>query len=198
MKFRHTMKSRRAVTAVAIATGLLLTVAGCGGGDRDVPDKKASSSAPSRTQGVGDQETESPAPAAKPALAEVKNGDITLTVTSAVRDQGGFVTVSGTVTNNGGEFWVAADWRGDERELSKNGSSLAGAALVDSKAKKRYLVLRDTGGRCLCTKFEEGGVDTGKTADWFAQFPAPPQDSTRVNFQVGTMPPASIEISESE
>jgi hypothetical protein len=198
MKFGRTVKSRRAVTAVAIATGLLLTVAGCGGGDGDKADTKASSSAPSRTAGGGDEETESPAPAAKPALAEVKNGDITLTVTSAVRDQGGFVTVNGTVTNSGGEFWVAADWRGDERELSKNGSSLAGAALVDSKAKKRYLVLRDTDGRCLCTKFEEGGVDTGQTADWFAQFPAPPEGSTQVNFQVGTMPPASIEISEGE
>ncbi|MDW4907655.1 hypothetical protein RB628_20455 [Streptomyces sp. ADMS] len=198
MKFRHTMKSRRAVTAVAIATGLLITVAGCGGGDGDKTDKNASSSTPSSTEGGGDEETESQTPAAEPALAEVKNGDITLTVTSAVRDQGGFVTVNGTVTNSGGEFWVAADWRGDERELSKNGSSLAGAALVDSKAKKKYLVLRDTDGRCLCTKFEGGGVDTGQTTDWFAQFPAPPADSTQVNFQVGTMPPASIELSEGE
>ena len=137
-------------------------------------------------------------PAAEPALAEVKNGDITVTVTSAVRDQGGFVTLNGTVTNSGGGFWIAGDWRGDERELSKNGSSLAGAALVDSKAKKKYLVLRDTDGRCLCTKFEGGGVDGGQTTDWFAQFPAPPEGSTQVNFQVGTMPPASIEISEGE
>ncbi|GAA3855261.1 hypothetical protein GCM10023084_06620 [Streptomyces lacrimifluminis] len=198
MKFRRTMKSRRAVTAVAIATGLLVTVAGCGGGDGDKTDKNASSSAPSRTDGGKTEETESQPPAAEPALAEVKNGDITLAVTSAVRDQGGFVTVNGTVTNSGGDFWVAADWRGDERELSKNGASLAGAALVDSKAKKKYLVLRDTDGRCLCTKFEGGGVDTGQTTDWFAQFPAPPEDSTQVNLQVGTMPPASIEISEGE
>ena len=198
MKFRHTMKSRRAVAAVAIATGLLLMVAGCGGGDGGKTDGKASSSAPSQTQSGGDEKTESSAPAAEPALAEVKSGDITLTVTSAVRDQGGFVTVNGTVTNSGGKFWVAADWLGDENELIKNGSSLAGASLVDSKAKKKYLVLRDTDGRCLCTKFEGGGVDTGQTADWFAQFPAPPEDSTQVNFQVGTMPPASIEISEGE
>ncbi|WP_405821653.1 hypothetical protein OG241_36795 [Streptomyces sp. NBC_01390] len=198
MKFRHTMKSRRAVTAVAIATGLLLTVAGCGGGDGDKTDSKTSSSAPSRTESGGEEKTDSPAPAAEPALAEVKSGDITLSVTSAVRDQGGFVTVNGTVTNNGGEFWIAADWRGDERELSKNGSSLAGAALVDSKAKKKYLVLRDTDGRCLCTKFEGGGVDGGQTTAWFAQFPAPPEGSTQVDFLVGAMPPASIEISEGE
>lgn len=199
MKFRHTMKSRRAVTAVAIATGLLLTVAGCGGGDGGgKADKNASSSSPSKTEEGGDEGTESQTPSAEPALAEVKNGDITLTVTSAVRDQGGYVTVNGTVTNSGGEFWVGADWRGDERELSKNGASLAGASLVDSKTKKKYLVLRDTDGRCLCTKFEGGGVDTGQTTDWFAQFPAPSAESTQVNFQVGAMPPASIEISEGE
>ncbi|NEA62535.1 hypothetical protein [Streptomyces sp. SID12488] len=198
MKFRHTMKRRRAVAAVAIATGLLLMVAGCGGGDGGKTDEKASSSAPSQTQSGGDEKTESSAPAAEPALAEVKSGDITLTVTSAVRDQGGFATVNGTVTNSGGKFWVAGDWLGDENELIKNGPSLAGASLVDSKAKKKYLVLRDTDGRCLCTKFEGGGVDTGQTADWFAQFPAPPEGSNQVNFQVGTMPPASIEISEGE
>lgn len=203
MKFRHTMKSRRTMTAVAIATGLLVTVAGCGGGDGnggddDKSDKTTSSSVPSSTDGGGSEETDSQAPADQPALAEVKNGDLTLAITSAVRDEGGYVTVNGTVTNSGGDFWIAGDWRGDERELSKNGSSLAGAALVDSKAKKKYLVLRDTDGRCLCTKFEGGGVDAGQTADWFAQFPAPSADSTQVNFQVGTMPPASIEISEGE
>jgi hypothetical protein len=73
---------------------------------------------------------------------------------------------------------------------------MAGASLTDSKGKKKYLVLRDTQGRCLCTKFDGGGVDAGKSADWFAQFPAPPADTTAVDFQVGSMPPASIEISE--
>ncbi|WP_313905040.1 MULTISPECIES: hypothetical protein [unclassified Streptomyces] len=128
----------------------------------------------------------------------MKGGDITLTVTSAVRDQGGYVTVSGKVTNGGGQFWIASNWRGDERELSGNGASLAGASLIDSKGKKKYLVLRDTQGRCLCTKFDGGGVEAGRSADWFAQFPAPPADTTNVDFQVGSMPPASIQISDGE
>jgi hypothetical protein len=41
-------------------------------------------------------------------------------------------------------------------------------------------------------------VKAGQSADWFAQFPAPPTDTTKVDFQVGSMPPASIEISEGE
>jgi hypothetical protein len=194
MDIRHTMTGRRALSAVAITTGLLLTVVGCGSGGDDKPG--ASSSSAESTAKGGGQSKQSSAQAADNVLAEVKSGDITLTVTSAERDQGGFVTVSGTVTNNGGQFWIASNWRGDERELSRNGASLAGASLVDSKGKKKYLVLRDTQGRCLCTKFDGGGVNAGQSADWFAQFPAPPEGTTDVDFQVGAMPPASIQISE--
>ncbi|MFF3885033.1 hypothetical protein [Streptomyces sp. NPDC001914] len=196
MDLRHTMKGRRVMAAVAISTGLLLTVSGCGGGD-DADKPKAVSSSSQSDKGGGDgAKQSSPTANENQVLAEVKGGDVTLTITSAVRDQGGFVTVSGTVTNNGGQFWVAANWRGDERELSRNGASMAGAALTDSKGKKKYLVLRDTQGRCLCTKFDGGGVEAGQSADWFAQFPAPPSGTSAVDFQVGSMPPASIEISE--
>ncbi|WP_045559173.1 hypothetical protein [Streptomyces sp. FxanaA7] len=198
MKLRHTMKGRRAVTAVAIATGLVLAVAGCGGGgDGDNKSSDSTSSSEPSSKESGGKE-ESQASEVEQALAEVKSGDITLSVTSAERDQGGYVTVNGTVTNNGGNFWPAAEWRGDERELNKNGSSLAGASLVDGTGKKKYLVLRDTEGRCLCTKFTGGGVESGQTTDWYAQFPAPPEDTTSVDFQVGSMPPATIELSEDE
>ncbi|MCX4916731.1 hypothetical protein [Streptomyces sp. NBC_00687] len=196
MDFRHTRKGRTALSAVAITAGLLLTVAGCGGGGDGDADKGASSpSAPAKSSSDGDKgQTQTPEP--DPVLAEVKgeNG-LTLAVTSAKRDDGGFVTVEGTVTNNTDNTWIAANWRGDERELSKNGASIAGATLIDQKGKKKYLILRDTSGRCLCTQFT-GGVRQGATAQWFAQFPAPPADTTSVDFQVGSMPPASIEIPE--
>lgn len=194
MTYRHTRKGRRALSAVAITAGLLLTVAGCGGGGDDSGKDSPSSSAPAKTGEDGKKESEQSSSDA--VLAEVKGeSGLTLTITSAERDGGGFVTVKGSVTNNRQGFWSAADWRGDERELSKNGGSIAGASLVDQKGKKKYLILRDTSGRCLCTKFD-GGVDQGVTADWYAQFPAPPEDTTKVDFQVGSMPPASIEISE--
>jgi hypothetical protein len=196
MDFRHTMKGRRALTAVAITTGLVLTVAGCGGGDDSGSDKSASPSSPAKSDGGGDKQA-SQAPPAQQALAEVKGDGLTLAVTSATRDEGGFVTVEGTVTNGSGGAWVAADWRGDERELSKNGGSVAGASLVDQAGKKKYLILRDTEGRCLCTRFS-GALRSGETTEWFAQFPAPPEGTTKVSFQVGGMPPASIELSEGE
>ncbi|MFE2532314.1 hypothetical protein [Streptomyces sp. NPDC059371] len=194
MDLRHTMKGRRVMAAVAISTGLLLTVSGCGGGDGGDKPKAASSS--SRSGAEGGAKQASPTASQDQVLAEVKgDSGITLAVTSAKRDQGGFVTVEGTVTNNTDNVWIAADWRGDERELSKNGASIAGASLIDQKGKKKYLILRDTSGRCLCTQFT-GGVRQGESTQWFAQFPAPPAGTSAVDFQVGSMPPASIEISE--
>ncbi|MEU3738783.1 hypothetical protein AB0E78_17095 [Streptomyces sp. NPDC032198] len=201
MKIRRTMKARRAMTAVAITTGLVLTVAGCGGGgdggDKSDSEKSSPSSSAQDKGGEDEKDKGNQPPAQDKVLAESKQDDISLVVTSAVRDEGGFVTVSGRVTNNGSRLWVAADWRGDERELGKNASSVAGASLVDKAGKKKYLILRDTGGRCLCTRFV-GGVRSGDTADWYAQFPSPPEGTSKVEFQVGNMPPASIEISESE
>ncbi|MFF3907654.1 hypothetical protein ACFYZJ_16995 [Streptomyces sp. NPDC001848] len=194
MEFRHTRKRRWALGAVAITTGLLLTVAGCGGGGDKKSDKDATTStAPTR---AGSGRKESQAPPTDQVLAEVKgeNG-LTLTVTSAKRENGGFITVEGTVTNNTGSPWVGGDWRGDEQELARNGGSIAGASLIDQKGKKKYLILRDTSGRCLCTQFS-GGVKDGASSQWFAQFPAPPEGTNQVDFQVGSMPPASIELSE--
>ncbi|MEU1039006.1 hypothetical protein ACFYP4_18435 [Streptomyces sp. NPDC005551] len=196
MIFRRTTKGRRALNAVAIAAGLLLTVAGCGGGEDKESDKGASSPPAASNSGGGSKE---PKPAeANPVLAEVKGeGGLTLTISSAKRDEGGFVTVEGTLVNGTGKAWSVGSWRGDERELAKNGGSMAGANLVDQKGKKKYLVLRDTSGRCLCTQFS-GGVRQGETAQWFAQFPAPPEGTSKVSFQVGAMPPASVELSEGE
>ncbi|MFE6894214.1 hypothetical protein [Streptomyces sp. NPDC057694] len=194
MNLRRTTTARRALAAVAITTGLVLSATGCGGGD-DKGDEAPKSS--SQQSDAGDKPKASPSADTEQTLAEVKNNGITLTVTSAKRDQGGYVTVSGTVTNGTSGIWLATEWKSDESELQGNAASMAGASLVDQAGKKRYLVLRDTQGRCLCTKFQ-GGIDQGKTSDWFVQFPAPPEGTTSVQLQVPTMPPASIDITEGE
>ncbi|GAA3823532.1 hypothetical protein [Streptomyces chiangmaiensis] len=193
MNLRCAMKGRRALTAVAIAAGLLLTVTGCGGGGDQGESKASSSAAPQGKDDSADQQGP-PTGSVDKVLATAKDGDITITVTSAQRDQGGFVTVAGQVTNGGSSSWLGADWQSNETELAVNGGSLSGASLVDEKGKKKYLVLRDTTGRCLCTKFSR--LRPGDSASWFAQFPAPPEGTTQVNFQVGGLPPTPIQIAQ--
>ncbi|GGX45297.1 hypothetical protein GCM10010353_70160 [Streptomyces chryseus] len=202
MSMRHTMQARRALTAVVITTGLVLTVGGCGGdGGEDKSNAKASSTSTDKGQTHEEKpkEGEPQPPASDTVLAEVTGGDdnTTLTINSAVRDEGGFLTVSGKLKNGKGGSWVPNSWRGDEKELSNNGSSMAGASLVDRTGKKKYLILRDTDGRCLCTQFS-GAFKENEEKTWFAQFPAPPTDTTKVDFQIADMPVASIEITDGE
>ncbi|NDZ79205.1 hypothetical protein G3I19_11895 [Streptomyces sp. SID10853] len=197
MSMRRTVKARRALVTVAVTAGLALTVAGCGGDGGDQGKGRASSPA---TGAKGDGNTAQPAPSASAnkTLAQVKGGaDITLTITSAVRDTGGFLTVSGTVKNGGGKYWIEPSWAGDEKELAANSTSMAGAALVDQTGKKKYLILRDTDGRCLCTKFS-GGIQADEEKPFYAQFPAPPASTRSVEFQIGDMPPATIDISDGQ
>ncbi|MDI3419536.1 hypothetical protein [Streptomyces luteolus] len=192
------MKARRALTAAMLATGLVLTVAGCGGdedGGRKQTTSESTTSSKGKDEGGDDRPQE---PAEDAVLAEVTGEDgITLVVNSAVRDEGGFLTVNGTVKNGSGGTWVPTGWRGEEKELVGNAASMAGAAIVDKTGKKRYLILRDTEGRCLCTQFQ-GGFKAGEEKTFYAQFPAPPDTSANVAFQVGDMPPADIQITEGE
>jgi hypothetical protein len=101
------------------------------------------------------------------------------------------------MTNDGDKIFSAIDWMGTEVAIQKSGPSVAGAVLIDEAGKKRYYVLRDTEGKCLCT-MGLSYVKPSTTVPIFAQFPAPPESTTRVQFQLPTMPTASIEISDSE
>jgi hypothetical protein len=187
------MKRKVRLGLVGVASGCALLLTGCGGDNGDDPKEPTKSSAAGESEG---EPSDSAAPPQGQVLATAKDGDVTVTVTSASRDAGGFVTLTGTLANGGSRAWYAEDWQSPETELARNGVSMAGASLVDEEGKKRYLVLRDTNGRCLCTKFSR--VAAGDSADWYAQFPAPPEDATEVKFQVGSMPPATVQLSAGE
>ncbi|MGW5342372.1 hypothetical protein [Streptomyces sp. NPDC004050] len=163
----------------------------------DKPKSAASQNASGQSQGNA-----SPPPAAsgsqtpKPTetLAAV-NGEagVVLAINSAVRESGGFLTVSGQIKNNGTAAFVGTTpWRGNE--LTASGTSVAGATLVDKVGKKRYYVLRDTEGRCLCST-GIARIGAGESVPFFIQFPAPPATTTEVDFALPTFATATIKIS---
>ncbi|MEU2300770.1 hypothetical protein ACK389_32285 [Streptomyces antibioticus] len=194
MSMRFTPNARRGLVALAVVAGLALGTAACGGGGGGDEDKKPrSSSSTSKESGSqpSTQEGESEAP-----IAELKGpSGLLLQITTAVRDDGGFVTVNGSLKNDGGAMaTIPSALSGNETEIMNNGRSLGGATLVDSKSKKRYYVLRDTEGRPLTTT----GFSTlkaGESIDVFLQFPAPPASSTDVTFSLPLFPSAVIKIS---
>jgi hypothetical protein len=195
MSIRHTTKARRGAAVGALAAALALAVAGCGSDDGKKPDDGTGqkSTAAKDSRDGDDGKDDEPAADSSKTIGEIKgpNG-IVVTLHSAVRDGGGFVTVNATVTNRGDQLFNAVDWRSKETEM-KSRSSVSGASLVDSAGKKRYLVLRDTDGECLCTT-GLSGIKPDESRPLFAQFPAPPSSVTKVDFQIPTMPSVSIEL----
>ncbi|MEU5464144.1 hypothetical protein ACH4KU_09995 [Streptomyces althioticus] len=191
MSVRFTTRARSGAVALVVAAGLALGAAGCGGGgDDDKPESRASTSE-DRGSDPSAQEGQE-----EVVLAELKgqNG-LVLTIDSAKRDAGGFVTVSGEIKNDGSEdARVPIETRGDETEIMRHGSSLGGATLVDSASKKRYYVLRDTDGRPLTTT-NIPRIKPGATVPVFMQFPAPPTEATEVAFQLPTFASGTIQIS---
>ena len=190
---------RRATTTVALAAVAAITLAGCGGGGggggKKADGKPSSSSSGSAEPSKG-RDGSTPSPSPTQILAQMKGAqDIVVVINSVVRDSGGFVTVQGQITNNSSSVFDADAWRGTEVALSASGASVAGAMLVDESGKKRYYVLRDTDGRCLCT-MGLVGIQPNESRPFFAQFPSPPETTTAVEFELPTMPPAKISISE--
>ncbi|MER0447984.1 hypothetical protein ABR738_26085 [Streptomyces sp. Edi4] len=183
--------------AAALAVALALAVGGCGG---DSKDGKPGATDGGNQSKSASSESRQPAPLPQPEstakLAEATGGGgIVLTINSVTRDPGGFVTVSGQLKNPGSQNFVdTSGWVGTEKDVLASGDSVAGATLIDKVGKKRYYVLRDTGGKCLCT-MGIVGVKAGQTVPVFAQFPAPPNDTKQVDFQLPTFPTMTVPVS---
>ncbi|MER5808426.1 hypothetical protein ABT143_09570 [Streptomyces sp. NPDC002033] len=198
MSIRHTVKVRRGAVA-SIAAVLALTLAGCGGGDEKSKAKDVQGTSTAQPQGGSSASTpsaggSSPTPTQVLATLNGESG-IILVINSVTREAGGFVTINGQIKNpTSQQFVKTSAWRGSERDLSGSGESVAGATLVDKVGKKRYYVLRDTDGRCLCTTGVVG-IAAGATVPIFAQFPAPPASTTEVEFSLPTFASATVKIS---
>ncbi|MFG2871542.1 hypothetical protein [Streptomyces sp. NPDC048338] len=192
MSARYATQTRRGTIAVVLAV-LVLGVAGCGSEDEPPKEKvSASKSAPKPTEEGKGAQTEEPAE----VLAVIKGPEgFELTINSAQRDPGGFVTVKGSLKNASDKSRaVPVAVQGNETEVLKHGNSLGGATLVDSAEKKRYYVLRDTDGRPLTTT-GLSIIGAGESAAVFMQFPAPPASTTQVSLQLPTFDPGTIKLS---
>ncbi|MFI9205368.1 hypothetical protein [Streptomyces sp. NPDC053048] len=186
------MSSR--IPAAALAVVITLALVGCGGEDDDGEKRKEPNSARNSAAPGGGSVADKPAPRPTATIGELKGADgIAVILHSAVRDKGGFLTVNGTVVNRGNKPYTSLTWRSKETQM-KSQSSVSGASLIDQAGRKRYLVLRDTDGECLCSTGLVN-IRPGESRAVFAQFPAPPDDVKAVDFQLPTMPSVRIPVS---
>ncbi|MFG3495144.1 hypothetical protein [Streptomyces sp. NPDC047928] len=200
MRKRYGSAARTAaagVTAAALAT--LLTACGADGGGTDEgakpPEKAGSASSASADPSRPTQDGPS-VPDTSSTLTTINGSTgFQIVIHTAVRDQGGFLTVTGSLKNTSDKMLIAPpQWSGQEINVKKTGPSFAGITLLDKTEKKRYYVLRDTDGYPLTTTGITS-VKAGESIAMFAQFPAPPAATTQVDIQIPQMPVATIEIS---
>ncbi|WP_236240181.1 hypothetical protein [Streptomyces sp. CC228A] len=199
MKIRHVGKLRRAGAAAALAAALAVSVTACNGDDGAPPPASSASASVDKGQDKdpGQQDDGKTLPDTSKVVATLKgNQGIEMVLYSVTRDEGGFLTVGGEIKNTAGKrYTVPPAWSGEESAIVRTGRSLAAMTLVDSKEKKRYYVLRDTDNRPLTTTGFSPWIQPNESVPFFAQFPAPPASTTKVDLQFPGFPNAPIEIS---
>lgn len=205
MTMRSSTRKRRALAVASVSAAFILALTSCGSdsdgkgkeGDAAPPSASAAPSESSGSDTVKQQDTaagENVDPNVKLAEIRGQNG-VVMVINQVLRDSGGFVTVQAEVKNDGDKPVNPAQWAGSESVIVRqNLSSVGGATLVDKLGKKRYYVLRDTDGRCLCTT-KIAPLQPGDSTAVFMQFPAPPSTTTEVDFSLPTFATASLKIS---
>lgn len=68
------------------------------------------------------------------------------------------------------------------------GHSVDGIHLIDPVGKKKYFVVRDSDGACLCSREIQAVGPAGQSVLW-AKFPAPPDDVQKMTVEIPHFPP---------
>ena len=138
------------------------------------------------------KESAPPAPADKPvektpsvlAATDGEYTDVKLEVTELKRTSGDTLTLKFTIINDSSEQMTFSY---DFGEAGKYGTgdfnSVGGVNLVDAAGKKKYLVLRDSAGNCLCSRGLKD-VQPGARANLYAKFPAPPEGVEKITVEI--------------
>jgi hypothetical protein len=112
------------------------------------------------------------------ASADGEKSGLTVEVTELKRGSGGTVTLKFVMINNAKKKVDFGYNYGDGS--TGDISSVGGTHLIDAVNKKKYLVVRDSGKKCVCSVVK-GGIEVGERANLWAKFPAPPADVQKVS-----------------
>lgn len=214
MTARFAIGSKR-VAPAAVALALLLpgALSGCGIPDRAETDSRVgnasdvATSGSTQTQdrqetGTSDAGGDSGDSGGESVLGSstgqhpAEPGDSTLVplrldVTAVERTSGETVEVRFVIANTGSDV-AYKPWD----TLTASTWDVSGAAVLDLADDKRYLPLLDSEGACLCSRITvRTEIPPGASAEFYAQFPAPPEATEQVDFTLpGFKPVNGLEI----
>ena len=121
-------------------------------------------------------------PAAAPsgiASADGETSGAKAVVQELKRTGNGTVSLKFTITN-GSDKRVNSGYNfaDKDHEVIDHGT-VGGVQLVDEAGKKKYLVVRDTSGKCVCSS-GVNDIKPGETTNLWARFPAPPDTVQKI------------------
>jgi hypothetical protein len=138
------------------------------------------------------EEAEPPAPASTPAAktpsviatTDGEYPDIRVEVTELKRTSGNTVTLKFTIINDSSEDMNFSYDFGEAGQYETGDfNSIGGVNLVDAAGKKKYLVLRDSNGKCVCSR-DLKSIKPGGRAKLYAKFPAPPEEVEKITIEI--------------
>jgi len=154
--------------------------AGCSKQESPPAQASAPASAPAST----------PAPAPAPKWLATTEGEYPR-ITAAVQElkRGpNTLMLKLVMINDSGNFRGGLSFD-DERNIGGNSSSsISGVHLIDEANNKKYFVVKDSEGDCICSRRIEGIQPWSQKVVW-AQFTAPPDEVQKITVEIPHFPP---------
>ena len=121
------------------------------------------------------------------STADGESSGVRIEITELSRTSGDTVTLKYRLFNETGESSSLYNLT--------NSDNVSEVHLIDAAGKKKYLVIVDSDGKCLCST-GVGNVDSGKFLNLWARFPAPPPEVKEVSVVFPHFIPTDAPISE--
>ena len=125
------------------------------------------------------------------ATADGETTGIRIDITELSRTSGETVTLKFRLVNESGESANPNQMLG-----VAGGNDIKEVHLIDAAGKKKYLVIKDSDGKCVCTGDLDSQLDSGKSINLWARFPAPPAEVKEVSVVFPNFIPADAPIAD--
>ena len=144
-----------------------------------VTSPSAATNTPTAAQAPAAPTTQPTAPASIAAAESDRGAGVRIEVTQLKRSGGGTVDLRLTLVNDSD---IAVRYGGNFEP------SLADVTLIDLVGKRKYFVVKDGDGECVCSSrvFQ---LESRSRANMWARFPAPPEDVERLSIVIPRFSP---------
>jgi len=114
--------------------------------------------------------------------AEGNEPGLSVLIQDLKRDEANSVTLRFQLVNDSDKSISFHGKFEDHEAKGRDGDEVGGIHLIDNANKKKYLVVRDTNGKCACAKL--GSLAKGAKANLWAKFAAPPENVEKITVVV--------------